>query len=107
MPRYSECDTTTAGPTYGELSRSSPAAGGPILARMATVLPFRPRSAVAGSRPYKGRLSRARGRGAVAARQGIALLRDFNSAAAWAGVTTFLWYAVGMVPVQIAVIGHF
>ncbi|HEY3060231.1 MAG TPA: benzoate/H(+) symporter BenE family transporter [Chloroflexota bacterium] len=52
-------------------------------------------------------MNRPRGRGAVAAQARPSLLRDFNSAAAWAGITTFLWYAVGMVPVQIAVIGHF
>jgi len=33
-------------------------------------------------------------------------LSDFNLPAAWAGLTTFLWYAVGMVPVQIAVIAR-
>jgi benzoate membrane transport protein len=33
--------------------------------------------------------------------------RDFNSPAAWAGVTTFIWYAVGLVPVQIAITGQF
>src|SRR5436190_19089256 len=84
------------------------AAGRPILAGlMATVLPFRPRSAPRSVRPYAGRLPRSRGRGAVPPRRGASYLRDFNAAAAWAGVTTFLWYAVGMVPVQIAVIGHF
>jgi benzoate membrane transport protein len=30
-----------------------------------------------------------------------------NASAAWAGLTTFIWYAVGMVPLQIAVIGQF
>lgn len=35
------------------------------------------------------------------------MLRDFSAAAGWAGLTTFLWYAVGMVPVQIAVIAQF
>jgi benzoate membrane transport protein len=35
------------------------------------------------------------------------ILGDFNSAAVWAGVTTFIWYAVGLVPVQIAVTGQF
>src|SRR3954462_12545985 len=79
---------------------------GRYLPGMATVLPFRPRSATRG-RPYAGRLTHVRGRGAVAPRRQTSLLRDFNSAAAWAGITTFLWYAVGMVPVQIAVIGHF
>src|SRR5205823_10352292 len=75
---------------------------------MATVLTFRPRRSVAlvGTRPYSGRLNHARGRGAVPERR-RSLLGDFNQAAAWAGVTTFLWYAVGMVPVQIAVIGQF
>jgi benzoate membrane transport protein len=33
--------------------------------------------------------------------------RELNARAIWAGVTTFIWYAVGLVPVQIAVIGHF
>jgi benzoate membrane transport protein len=33
--------------------------------------------------------------------------RELSSAAIWAGVTTFIWYAVGLVPVQIAVINHF
>jgi len=36
-----------------------------------------------------------------------AVLQDFNAAAAWAGLTTFIWYAVGMVPVQVAVTGQF
>src|SRR4051794_32893248 len=36
-----------------------------------------------------------------------ALLRDANMAAIAAGVTTFIWYAVGMVPVQIAAVGQF
>jgi benzoate membrane transport protein len=57
-------------------------------------------------RPYRGRIAQSRGRGAVRARR-ASLLRDFNQAAAWAGLTTFLWYAVGMVPVQIAVVGQF
>lgn len=35
------------------------------------------------------------------------VLQDFNAASAWAGLTTFIWYAVGMVPVQVAVIGQF
>ena len=35
------------------------------------------------------------------------ILGDLNSAAVWAGVTTFIWYAVGLVPVQIAVTGQF
>jgi benzoate membrane transport protein len=32
--------------------------------------------------------------------------RDLNPPAAWAGLTTFIWYAVGLVPVQIAVTGQ-
>ena len=32
--------------------------------------------------------------------------RDLNANAAWAGLTTFIWYAVGLVPVQIAVTGR-
>jgi benzoate membrane transport protein len=36
-----------------------------------------------------------------------AVLHDFNAAAAWAGLTTFIWYAVGMVPVQVAITGQF
>lgn len=59
-----------------------------------------------GMRPYAGRLVRQRGHGAVPPR-GRTLFHDFSQAAAWAGLTTFLWYAVGMVPVQIAVIGSF
>src|SRR3954453_24042198 len=35
------------------------------------------------------------------------LFRDANMAAISAGITTFIWYAVGMVPVQIAAIGQF
>jgi benzoate membrane transport protein len=31
------------------------------------------------------------------------LARDFNAAALWAGLTTFIWFASGMVPLQIAV----
>src|ERR1051326_4802704 len=75
---------------------------------MATVLAFRPRatSAHASARPYAGRINRQRGQGAIARHRGT-LLHDFNQAAAWAGLTTFLWYAVGMVPVQIAVIASF
>lgn len=34
-------------------------------------------------------------------------LRDLNASAIWAGITTFIWYAVGLVPVQIAVTGQF
>jgi benzoate membrane transport protein len=34
-------------------------------------------------------------------------LGDLNCAAVWAGVTTFIWYAVGLVPVQIAVTSQF
>jgi len=71
---------------------------------MANVLPFRPRAAE--SRPYAGRHTRVRGMGAVPLRRRT-IFDDFNQAAAWAGITTFLWYAVGMVPVQIAVIGSF
>lgn len=33
--------------------------------------------------------------------QGVA--RDFNAAALWAGLTAFIWFASGMVPLQIAV----
>jgi benzoate membrane transport protein len=81
---------------------------------MANVLPFRPRSALtllsptspSPRRPYQGRLGHPRGAGAVSINR-RSLLRDFNQAAAWAGLTTFLWYAVGMVPVQLAVIGQF
>ncbi len=32
--------------------------------------------------------------------------RDFNAAALWAGLTTFIWFASGMVPLQIAVSGQ-
>src|SRR5215210_2835808 len=35
-----------------------------------------------------------------------AFLRDLNASAAAAGLTTFIWYAVGMVPVQIAATGQ-
>jgi benzoate membrane transport protein len=75
---------------------------------MATVLPFRLRAirTPENVRPYAGRIARHRGPGAVA-RVRRTFLHDFNQAAAWAGVTTFLWYAVGMVPVQIAVIASF
>src|SRR5919202_6409882 len=30
-----------------------------------------------------------------------------NTVPTWAGLTTFIWYAVGLVPVQIAVTGQF
>src|SRR6266571_1504249 len=80
---------------------------------MATVLAFRPRiprqtadAATPPSRPYAGRQSRSRGSGAVPVRRRT-LLNDFTAPAAWAGLTTFIWYAVGMLPVQIAVIGQF
>src|SRR5438445_4149432 len=80
---------------------------------MSTVLAFRPRNprqtadaATPPSRPYAGRQSRPRGTGAVPL-QRRTLLSDFTAAAAWAGLTTFIWYAVGMLPVQIAVIGQF
>jgi|RhiMethySRZTD1v2_1073278.scaffolds.fasta_scaffold01781_16 benzoate membrane transport protein len=33
----------------------------------------------------------------------MAYLRDFNMAAFWAGVTGFVWYALGAVPLQVAV----
>jgi benzoate membrane transport protein len=33
--------------------------------------------------------------------------QDLNAAAIWAGITTFIWYAVGLLPVQIAVTSHF
>lgn len=35
------------------------------------------------------------------------MLREFNAPAGWAGLTTFIWYAVGLVPVQIAITGEF
>ncbi len=35
--------------------------------------------------------------------RGPAFLRDFNTAAMWAGITAFVWYAFGAVPLQIAV----
>lgn len=35
-----------------------------------------------------------------------AIARDFNAAALWAGLTTFVWFASGMVPLQIAVSGQ-
>lgn len=76
---------------------------------MAIVLHFRPRAPRAPDtsvRPYPGKLARPRGRGAVARRR-RSVFHDLNQAAAWAGLTTFLWYAVGMVPVQIAVIASF
>ncbi len=34
-------------------------------------------------------------------------LAELNSAAVLAGITAFIWYAVGLVPVQIAVTGQF
>src|ERR1051326_8460933 len=80
---------------------------------MANVLTFRPRipplvggSTAPANRPYAGRVTRVRGSGAVPARR-RSFLSDFTAPAGWAGLTTFLWYAVGMVPVQIAVIGQF
>jgi benzoate membrane transport protein len=80
---------------------------------MANVLTFRPRTAPLvgrltppANRPYAGRVTRVRGSGAVPARR-RSFLSDFTAPAGWAGLTTFLWYAVGMVPVQIAVIGQF
>jgi hypothetical protein len=33
-------------------------------------------------------------------------LRDFNMAAFWAGITGFVWYAFGTVPLHIAVSGQ-
>jgi benzoate membrane transport protein len=36
-------------------------------------------------------------------RRATGYLRDLNSPAAWAGVITFIWFAVGLLPVQIAV----
>jgi len=33
----------------------------------------------------------------------LRMLRDFNSAAVWAGLTAFVWYAFGAVPLHIAV----
>jgi benzoate membrane transport protein len=40
-------------------------------------------------------------------RRTILYLRDFNMAAFWAGITGFVWYAFGTVPLQIAVSGQF
>jgi benzoate membrane transport protein len=51
-------------------------------------------------------MPRLRGSGAVPVRR-HSIWHDFSAPAVWAGLTTFLWYAVGMVPVQIAVIGQF
>ncbi|HLZ28841.1 MAG TPA: benzoate/H(+) symporter BenE family transporter [Chloroflexota bacterium] len=51
-------------------------------------------------------MTRARGSGAVVGRR-ASMLSELTLPAAWAGLTTFLWYAVGMVPLQIAVIGQF
>jgi benzoate membrane transport protein len=34
------------------------------------------------------------------------VLRDFNAAAFWAGITVFLWYVFGALPLQIAVLGR-
>ncbi len=31
------------------------------------------------------------------------MLRDFNAAALWAGVTAFVWYVFGAVPLHLAV----
>ncbi len=76
---------------------------------MANVLIFRPRSRplpLEVQRPYAGRIKGVRGAGATRPRPRTRF-QDFNLAAFWAAVTTFLWYAVGMVPVQIAVIGGF
>ncbi len=36
----------------------------------------------------------------------LGMIRDFNMAAFWAGVTAFVWYAFGAVPLHIAVIGQ-
>ncbi len=36
----------------------------------------------------------------------MAILRDFNAAAFWAGITGFVWYAFGAVPLHIAVSGQ-
>jgi benzoate membrane transport protein len=36
----------------------------------------------------------------------ISVARDFNAAALWAGLTTVIWFASGMVPLQIAVSGQ-
>jgi benzoate membrane transport protein len=36
----------------------------------------------------------------------VSFVRDFNAAALWAGATTFIWFASGMVPLQIAVSGQ-
>ena len=33
-------------------------------------------------------------------------LSDFNAAAMWAGITAFVWYAFGAVPLHIAVSGQ-
>jgi benzoate membrane transport protein len=34
------------------------------------------------------------------------VLRDFNASAFWAGITVFLWYVFGALPLQIAVLGR-
>src|SRR5574341_1538881 len=36
----------------------------------------------------------------------VSALRNFNAAALWAGITTFVWFATGMVPLQIALSGQ-
>jgi benzoate membrane transport protein len=36
----------------------------------------------------------------------MSYLRDFNVATFWAGITAFIWYAFGTVPLQIAVLGQ-
>src|SRR5262245_57401308 len=36
----------------------------------------------------------------------VSYLRDFNTAAFWAGITGFVWYAFGTVPLHIAVSGQ-
>ena len=33
-------------------------------------------------------------------------IRDFRSAAFWAGITAFVWFAFGAVPLQVAVAGQ-
>jgi len=55
-------------------------------------------SALIDSRPFPAIRLRGLARGYV---------RDLNAPAIWAGVTTFVWYAVGLVPVQIAVTARF
>lgn len=58
-------------------------------------------------RPFNMATGTAQALSQVLGRVASPRLADLNAPTAWAALTTFVWYAVGMVPVQIAAAQHF